>query len=54
MECPLDAGDMNTITPSPTEIELGSDLARVGAPETPKNRIDLSSARMKRLVNRGR
>ncbi len=44
MESPLHAGDMNTIPPSPAEIELGSDLARVGVPETPENRIDLSRA----------
>ena len=42
MESSLHAGDVNAIPPSPVEIELGSDLARVGVPETPQNRIDLS------------
>ena len=35
---------MNAISPSPAEIELGSDLARVRVPETPQNRIGLCRA----------
>lgn len=44
MQRPLDARDVNTAAPSPAEIELSGDLARVGVPETCQDGFDLSRA----------